>query len=137
SVDIIICESPPLFLGITAVMLKRKWKCKLVFNVSDLWPESVEKMGIITNKIILKRSYKLANWIYRNSDLISGQTQGIVEAIRKMQPELKLFWFPNGVDTRKLNGHVVPLKDKEKFMLLYAGIIGHAQGLEVILHAAN
>src|SRR5438105_7516965 len=52
-VDIIICESPPLFLGITAVMLKRKWKCKLVFNVSDLWPESAEKMGIIKNKIII------------------------------------------------------------------------------------
>ena len=63
SADVIICESPPLFLGITAVLLKRKWKCKLVFNVSDLWPESAEKMGIITNKYIIRRSYKLANWI--------------------------------------------------------------------------
>ena len=46
--DVIICESPPLFLGVTAVLLKKKWQCKLVFNVSDLWPESVEKMNIIS-----------------------------------------------------------------------------------------
>ena len=63
--DVIICESPPLFLGITAVLLKRKWKCKLVFNVSDLWPESAEKMNLIKNKWIISRSYKLANWIYK------------------------------------------------------------------------
>jgi len=136
-VDIIVCESPPLFLGITAVMLKRKWKCKLVFNVSDLWPESAEKMGIINNKFIIRRSYKLANWIYRNADLITGQTQGIVEAIRKMQPQQKLFWFPNGVDLPKFNNHIPSINNNGKFTLLYAGIIGHAQGLEVILHAAN
>jgi glycosyltransferase involved in cell wall biosynthesis len=134
---IIICESPPLFLGIAAVMLKRKWKCKLVFNVSDLWPESPEKMGIITNKLILKRSYKLANWIYRKADLITGQTQGIIEAIRKMQPQQKLFWFPNGVDLPKFNNHVPHINSNGRFMLLYAGIIGHAQGLEIILQAAN
>jgi glycosyltransferase involved in cell wall biosynthesis len=136
-VDIIICESPPLFLGITAVMLKRKWKCKLVFNVSDLWPESAEKMGIITSRLIIQRSYKLANWIYRNADLISGQTQGIVEAIRKMQPQKKLLWFPNGVDLHKFDNLTPSAKQKNQFILLYAGIIGHAQGLEVILHAAD
>ncbi|CAN5204108.1 glycosyltransferase family 4 protein [soil metagenome] len=135
--DIIICESPPLFLGITAVMLKRKWKCKLVFNVSDLWPESAEKMGIIKNKFIIRRAYKLANWIYRNADLISGQTKGIVSAIKAMQPQQKLFWFPNGVSPNKLNNHAVTSKNNAKFSLLYAGIVGHAQGLEVILYAAE
>ena len=99
--------------------------------------ESAEKMGIITNKFIIKRSYKLANWIYRNADLITGQTQGIVETIRKMQPQQKLFWFPNGVDLPKFNNHVSYTNSNGKFTLLYAGIIGHAQGLEVILHAAN
>ncbi|MBS1730828.1 MAG: glycosyltransferase family 4 protein [Bacteroidetes bacterium] len=137
--DIILCESPPLFLGITAIFLKRKWKCRLVFNVSDLWPESAEKMGIIKNKWILQRSYKLAQWIYKNSDLISGQTQGILEAIDQMIPGKKLYWFPNGVDdifflTAPKN---ICKVEENGFHLLYAGILGHAQGLEVILHAAR
>ena len=43
-VDVIMCESPPLFLGYSALYLKRKKKAKLIFNVSDLWPESAEKL---------------------------------------------------------------------------------------------
>lgn len=135
--DILICESPPLFLGITAVFLKRRWKCRLVFNVSDLWPESAEKMGIITNKAILNLSYRLARWIYRNADLVSGQTQGIIQAIRNMQPEKQLFWFPNGADMDIFNVADERVEKKRGFAVLYAGIIGHAQGLEVVLQAAH
>lgn len=135
--DIIICESPPLFLGITGVYLKRKWKTKLVFNVSDLWPESAEKMGLVKNKWLLKGAYKLANWIYKNADMISGQTQGIIGAVSNMQPNKKVFWLPNGIETRKFSfpQNNIPATTGQ-FNLLYAGIIGLAQGLEVILHAA-
>ncbi len=138
--EVIICESPPLFLGITGVWLKKKWKCKLVFNVSDLWPESAEKLGIIKNKLLLKTAHRLAGWIYKNADLITGQTKGILEAIKKIMPGKKMYWLPNGVDVDKFeytaatNGNG---KSNGKFSLLYAGIIGHAQGLEVILHAAD
>ena len=136
--DVIICESPPLFLGISAVLLKRKWKSKLVFNVSDLWPESAEEIGLVKNKWILKRSYKLANWIYKNADLVSGQTQGIINAINLLQPGKKLFWLPNGIDPKKFADQASSSNGiKTTFNLLYAGIIGHAQGLEVILHAAK
>jgi glycosyltransferase involved in cell wall biosynthesis len=136
--DIIICESPPLFLGITAVFLKWIWRCKLVFNVSDLWPESAEKLDIIKNKFLLKISYRLANWIYKKSNLISGQTQGIVSAIETMQPSKNVYWLPNGFDFKKLGSFLeyTPAVTND-FTILYAGIIGHAQGLEVILNAAE
>jgi len=141
--DYIVCESPPLFLGITAYLLKKMKGAKLVFNVSDLWPESAEKLGLVTNKFFLRSATKLEEFLYRKSDLISGQTQGICENISKRFPNKKIHWMPNGVDLsyydstsissnwRKENG----LK-KSDFLFLYAGIIGHAQGLEVILKAA-
>ncbi len=136
--DIILCESPPLFLGITAILLKRKWHCRFIFNVSDLWPESAEKMGIIRNKWLIRISYKLAHWIYKNADLISGQTKGILQEIDTIQPGKKLYWFPNGVDEADFSATATSEATKEnKFTLLYAGILGHAQGLEVILHAAK
>jgi glycosyltransferase involved in cell wall biosynthesis len=53
-----------------------------------------------------------------------------------MQPHKKMFWFPNGVDVEKFN-NIVNNQSESKFVLLYAGIIGHAQGLEVILNAAK
>ena len=48
--DYILCESPPLFLGVTAVLISRLKGSKLIFNVSDLWPESAEKLNIISSR---------------------------------------------------------------------------------------
>ncbi|MCU0320944.1 MAG: glycosyltransferase family 4 protein [Chitinophagaceae bacterium] len=136
--DILICESPPLFLGITAVLIKWIWGCKLVFNVSDLWPESAEKLGIIKNSFLLNISYKLANWIYKRSDFISGQTQGIVTAIEQFQPNKKVYWLPNGFDYKKFGKFLTyDTHQTTDFIVLYAGIIGHAQGLETIIYAAD
>jgi glycosyltransferase involved in cell wall biosynthesis len=144
--DYILCESPPLFLGITAWLLKRRKNAKLIFNVSDLWPESAEKLGLVTNKLFLGLAQKLEEFLYRKSELITGQTQGIVQNIKTRFPDKIVYWLPNGVDMKIYN-----TEDKtgasewrkkqgfssEDFVLLYAGIIGHAQGLEVILKAAE
>ena len=55
-----------------------------------------------------------------------------------MQPQQKLFWFPNGVDVDAFNHYQPSANDaNQSFNILYAGIIGHAQGLEVILYAAD
>jgi len=142
--DLIICESPPLFLGITAWLLKKLKGSKLLFNVSDLWPESAEKLGLVTNRTFLKLAGSLERFMYKHSELISGQTQGIVKSISVRFPKKKIFWLRNGVNTNFFD----PLKEyedirirlgigKDKFVIFYGGIIGHAQGLEVILKAAS
>jgi glycosyltransferase involved in cell wall biosynthesis len=141
--DYILCESPPLFLGKTAYALKKLKGAKLLFNVSDLWPESAERLGLVTNSFFLKSATKLEEFLYRQSDLISGQTQGIVKNISLRFPDKKVYWLPNGVDLTYYKADAVQSNWREQnkfsdddFILLYAGIIGHAQGLEVILHAA-
>jgi hypothetical protein len=65
-IDVILCESPPLFLGYSALYLKRKKNAKLVFNVSDLWPESAEKLGVVTNRTLLNMAYKLEAKLYNS-----------------------------------------------------------------------
>ena len=142
--DFLLVESPPLFLGQTAFLLSRLRGSKMIFNVSDLWPESAEKLGIISNKKIIKAATALEEFLYRRAFLITGQTQGICANIQSRFPNKNVFWVPNGVDIayynadeitsdfRKRNGF-----DSDQFIVLYAGIIGHAQGLEVILNAAE
>ncbi len=141
--DIIICESPPLFLGITAMMLKRLKGSKLVFNVSDLWPESAEKLDLVSNKLFLKLAYWLEARLYKASALVSGQTQGIVSSVKTRFPKVKAFWLPNGIDADKFGSANVSYDWRVKngygtsdFIVLYAGILGHAQALEVILKSA-
>jgi glycosyltransferase involved in cell wall biosynthesis len=145
--DVLLVESPPLFLGITAYLLSRAKGAKMIFNVSDLWPESAEKLEIINNKTLLSLATKLEEFCYRKSDLITGQTQGIVRNIKSRFPNKTVYWLKNGVDIkfydvnktqqeanawRKTNGY-----SEEDFILFYGGIIGHAQGLDIILNAAK
>lgn len=145
--DILLVESPPLFLGITAYLLSRAKGAKMIFNVSDLWPESAEKLEIINNKTLLSLATTLEEFCYRKSALITGQTQGIVRNIKSRFPNKNVYWLKNGVDIkfydvnktqsesnawRKTNGY-----SEEDFILFYGGIIGHAQGLDIILNAAK
>ncbi len=142
--DYIFCESPPLFLGISAYLLKKLKGAKLIFNVSDLWPESAEKLGLVTNKIFLNISTKLEEFLYKKSEIITGQTQGIVSNILSRFPKKRVYWLPNGVDVDYYNPDSIQTNWRKEnnfqdddFILIYAGIIGLAQGLEVVLHTAN
>lgn len=143
--DFLLCESPPLFLGYSALYLARRKKAKLIFNVSDLWPESAEKLGVVTNKYLLKLAYNLEEKLYKRSCLVTGQTQGICTDIAVRFPQIKTYWLPNGVDLAYYNPSTVVQGDwrtkngfwEKDFVFLYAGIIGIAQGLEIILKAAQ
>jgi glycosyltransferase involved in cell wall biosynthesis len=144
--DVLICESPPLFLGISGWILAKIKGAKFIFNVSDLWPESAEKLGLVTNKMFLKMATVLEEFCYKKSIIITGQTQGICNEIKSRFPNKRVYWLPNGVDEKFFDiehSNVLLNWRKENnfsdndFLLLYAGIIGHAQGLEVILYAAQ
>jgi len=142
--DFLLCESPPLFLGISAYLLSRFKGATLIFNVSDLWPESAEKLGLVEKGFALRLSYKLERFLYKKSALVTGQTQGIVNNISDRFPEKRVFWFPNGVspeifesqtyenDWRGKNGFT-----QNDFIVFYGGVIGYAQGLDVVLDAAK
>ncbi|MEQ8324573.1 MAG: glycosyltransferase family 4 protein [Vicingaceae bacterium] len=141
--DYVFCESPPLFLGLSAYALSVIKRAGLIFNVSDLWPESAEKLDIIRNKFLLNSATVLEEFLYKKAVLVTGQTQGIVANISSRFPEKECYWLPNGVDLSYYNPVQYDRSWREKLglnegdiALAYAGIHGHAQGLEVILKAA-
>jgi glycosyltransferase involved in cell wall biosynthesis len=143
--DFLMVESPPLFLGYSAMALSQKLNAKLIFNVSDLWPESAEKLGIVNNKFLLGFAYRLEKKCYDKATLITGQTQGIVDNITNRFGYNKVHWLPNGVNLDFYNPALAitsNLRQKENLqeedvLFFYGGIIGHAQGLETLLFAAE
>ncbi|MDP4953773.1 MAG: glycosyltransferase family 4 protein [Flavobacteriales bacterium] len=143
--DFLMVESPPLFLSYSAMRLSKKLKAKLIFNVSDLWPESAEKMGVVNNKQLLGLAYRLEKKSYQRASLVSGQTQGIVDNINKRFPEVNTFWLPNGVDLSFYEADKIEAGDfreraglqNSDIVFFYGGILGHAQGLSVVLEAAK
>jgi glycosyltransferase involved in cell wall biosynthesis len=141
--DYLMVESPPLFLGISAWWISKRKKAKMVFNVSDLWPESAEKLGVITNRTFLKMATILEEWLYKKAFMVTGQTQGIVADIKKRFPNKTVHWLPNGVDEsifsfkRTIDVRKQLQFSESDFLIMYGGIIGLAQGLDVILDAAK
>ncbi len=143
--DFLMVESPPLFLGYSAIALAKKLNAKLIFNVSDLWPESAEKMGVVSNKMMLKLAYNLEEKCYKKASIVTGQTMGIVDNIKERFPNVKTHWLPNGVDLSFYNPDKIEgngFRERNGFtnddiLFFYGGIIGHAQGLQVVLHAAK
>ena len=141
--DYLMVESPPLFLGISAWWISKRKKAKMVFNVSDLWPESAEKLGVITNRTFLKMATILEEWLYKKAFMVTGQTQGIVADIKKRFPNQTVHWLPTGVDEsifsfkRTIDVRKQLQFSESDFLIMYGGIIGLAQGLDVILDAAK
>lgn len=142
--DVIITESPPLFLGWSGYRLAKKKKAKFVFNVSDLWPESAVKLGVLNNKLFIKSSTWLEEFCYKKAAAVTCQTKGIVDNIvsRGFSKD-KVHLITNGVDTEffKPENRSDELRESlnisGKFAVCYAGIHGIAQGLEVIINAAE
>ena len=142
--DYLLLESPPLFLGLTAALACRLKKAQLILNVSDLWPESAVSLGLVENKALIRLAEGLETYLYRLAWRISGQTEGIMATLQSRGiPAGKLVLLPNGVNPDLFApGEPDPelaarLGLAEKFVVLYAGTMGYAHGLEVALQAAD
>lgn len=142
--DYIFVESPPLFIGFTTIFARWVKGAKIIFNVSDLWPESAISLGLVTNKYLIGLTAALERHMYKISWKISTQTEGIVTSlVERGIPSDKLALLPNGVDPDLFapepadQALAKELNIEGKFVLLYAGTIGYAHGLEVALRAAQ
>ncbi|MFZ3130808.1 MAG: glycosyltransferase family 4 protein [Desulfosporosinus sp.] len=142
--DVIFVESPPLFIGFTALFARGVKRVPLILNISDLWPESAVSLGLVTNKRLIAWAEHFELYLYRKAWKISAQTQGILTNLRNRGiPDEKFVFLPNGVDPKLFykqepDKEIVKLLDLEgKFVILYAGTMGYAHGVEVVAGAAE
>ncbi|WP_057767632.1 glycosyltransferase family 4 protein [Cytobacillus praedii] len=142
--DVIICNSPPLFLGITGYLGAKMKRAKFVFNVADIWPESAVELGILKNKSFIRLAEWLERFLYKKSWKIATATEGIKDyMIRKGKDSSDVFLLPNGVNTETFKPITkdesllseIGIQGKKVFM--YAGALGYAQGLDSVLEAAS
>lgn len=142
--DIVFVESPPLFLSVPGWLAARRFGSKLVFNVADLWPDSVRELGVLSGGPLLHAAEHLESWSYRRADIVNAATHGIAQTLteKKHVPQAKVRLLPNGVDTELLRPQApdpavrAMLQAGEVPVFVYAGTHGIAQGLEHVVDAA-
>ena len=141
--DILFVESPPLFLGHAGVRLVRHWGVPMVFNVSDLWPESAKFMGVVKNRLILSAAEALELSYYRRAALVTGTSDEIIESVRKRCLSTNSEVITNGVDIGRFGPQFADdeasslLGTKDRITFIYAGVMGLAQGLHLVLDIAT
>lgn len=143
--DVVVATSPQLLTGLTGWYLARKFKVPFVFEVRDLWPESIIAVKAMEDNILIRGLKKLSAFLYSRSSLIVTVGAGYKRRVMELYgiPEKKIFVIPNGVETKiwKPGGRNNALRRKlgwgNDFVVLYLGTIGMAHALHRLVQAAG
>ncbi len=131
--DLLFATSTPLTAGIPGLVAKIFRKKPFIFEVRDLWPELPKAMKVIKNPIILKLMDWLETVLYKKATSCIGLSPGIVNGIKKKVPYKSVAMIPNGCDLESLSY----IKKNNKFIAVFTGAHGLANGLDAVLDAAE
>lgn len=144
--DVIVASSPHLFTGFVGWLLAKIKKCPFVFEVRDLWPDSLIKMGGLNNGLVVRILTWMESFLYRNADRIVVLTEHQRKFIQnKGIDQGKIELIPNGIvlgswkpdpdrkeEFKRRMG--VPVDD---FVAIYTGAHGPANALEYVVKAGK
>lgn len=134
-----VFEVSPVTVGLPAVEYKKKFGTPIYFNVQDLWPENVEIVLGIHNKLVIGIINKIVDKIYNASDKILCSSNSFVENIvNRGVAEDKLVFWPQFCTEPDLSEMTKPecYRD-EYFNIVFTGNIGEAQGLDLLVDTAS
>lgn len=142
--DVILVPSPLLTAGVLGWLLGWLRGAAFIYNVQELYPDLAIKLGQLRNPGVIGVLRALERFVYRRSDAVTVIGEGMRRAVvAKGVPEEKVRLVPNFVDVDWLvpgpsrNGFRTEFELGEAFVVSYAGNMGYAQGLEVLLDAAE
>jgi len=143
--DVIIASSPQLLVGLSGWWIARNKSVPFIFEIRDLWPESLAAVGMGSEASLLHRSLgKIADFLYRCADhvvVVTPAFQKYLAEHRRVPPE-KLSVIENGVEIdlfspQSTNPDVrKELEADGKFIVSYIGTMGMAHGLETLVETA-
>lgn len=141
--DVIFVYHPPLTVGVPAFVLSRLWRVPFVYQIQDMWPETLSATGMVRNRHILGIVGRIATWVYSKAESICVISHGFrASLISKGVPPEKINVISNWVDTttyypaQRDSSFAEGLGLAGRFNVIFAGNIGEAQGLETVVEAA-
>lgn len=140
--DVIFVYAPsPVLQAIPAIFLGWLKGCPVVLWVQDLWPESLSATGHVRNQTVLRLVEGVVRFIYRHTDLLLVQSRAFEEPVRILASNTPITYYPNSVDEAFCIPSTVAVPDiqglGDGFSVMFAGNIGAAQAVEVIIEAAS
>ena len=146
-VDVVLGTSPPIFQAVTAWLVSFVKRRPLVLEIRDLWPEFIVDMGKLTNPVAISLARWLERFLYRRARHFIVNSPAYVDyLIDKGIARERISLIPNGVDPAMFEAGpsdaaaAQAIRDRYglsgKFVVMYAGVMGPANDLGVLLDAA-
>ncbi|HUT53025.1 MAG TPA: glycosyltransferase family 4 protein [bacterium] len=143
--DVVIATSPQLLCACAGYALARWFRVPFIFEVRDLWPESIIAVEAMRKNIVVRGLKKVAAFLYKKADRIVTVGPGYSRKMIELYgvPPQKIDIVTNGIDT----GIFIPgPRDNEvrreygwddRFVIMYVGTHGMAHALDKVLEAAR
>ena len=143
-VDAILAPSPPLTVGLAAWLIGVLKRAPFVYNVQELYPDTAVALGVLGDGALVRSLHVVEKFIYNRAFAVTTIAAGMASAIRKRTDDPgKVRFIPNFVDTRVISSRPRDNRFSREFGLsgrfsvVYAGNIGPAQDLGILLDAAE
>lgn len=137
---VFIFEVSPMTQALPGIWYAKKRNIPCYIYVQDLWPENVEIITGIKNKAIINPITKMVKYIYKNVDIIFTTSKSFVDSIvnRGVEEKKIKFWPQYAEEFYKPieDCNVKEIPKDSKMNIVFAGNIGEAQGLDILVHAA-
>jgi len=137
-------SSPPMTAALSALLLAKVRRTGFVLEVRDLWPHILAETGMLADTSMIYRALKaLERFLYRQADAIVILAEGSADYIANEGIDrAKMVFVPNGADPEQMVVHEARdvLRSEfgfANFTVVYAGAHGPANGLELVLDAAE
>ena len=134
-------EVSPMTQALVSTWYAKKHKIPHIFYVTDLWPENVEIITGIHNKLFLGSIQKMADYLYKRSARILTSSRSFISSIEKRRiPREKIEFWPHYAEdfyrpSERIDEAEIP--NDGILNLVFAGNIGFAQGLDILPKAAK
>jgi glycosyltransferase involved in cell wall biosynthesis len=141
--DVIYAYHPPLTVGVAASMLGLVKRAPFVYDVQDLWPDTLAATGMMSGRLPLRLVDLVAKWVYRRAAHVAAQSPGFESKLAERGvPPSKLSVIYNwtheeGTRVGPNSQIAADLEIGTKFNVIFAGTMGRAQGLDAVLQAAK
>jgi len=143
-VDVVIGTSPQFFTACAAYIVSRMKRIPFVFELRDLWPESIKAVGAMKNEFAIRMLERLEMFLYRKAARIVSVTESFKKVlVRRGIDGNKIEVITNGVGVAQFKPRPKdPQLTKQlglegKFVAGYIGTHGMAHALETLVQAAN
>lgn len=140
--DVLYVYHPPLSVGVSGALIALMHRRPFVYDIQDMWPDTLRATGMVSNERALAVIAATCRWVYRRAALITVLSPGFKRLLMERGvPEAKIEVVLNWADESALGAATAALPSTfpgpNRFRVVFAGNMGAAQALDVVLDAAR